>query len=76
MNCLICRQAHTTDGFTSILFERGELKLVVHRVPARVCPHCGEAYVDEDIALRLLQTAEDRAASGDLNHEEEYSSLP
>jgi len=76
MNCLICRQAYTTDGYTSILFERGELKLVVHGVPARVCPHCGEAYVDEDIVVRLLQTAEDRAASGELNHVEDYGSLP
>lgn len=76
MNCLICRQAHVTDGFASILFERGELKLVVHRVPARVCPHCGEAYVDEDIAARLLQTAEDSAASGELNREAEYESVP
>ena len=76
MNCLICRQAYTTDGYTSIVFERGELKLVVHGVPARVCALCGEAYVDEDIVVRLLQTAEDRAATGELNQVEEYSALP
>jgi len=55
MICLICRQAETVDGLTSVHFERGEMRLVVNDVPARVCPSCGEAYVDEDVAVRLLQ---------------------
>jgi YgiT-type zinc finger domain-containing protein len=59
MICLICRQAETIDGLTSVPFERGEFRLVVNGVPARVCPSCGEAYVDEDVAVQLLRDAEE-----------------
>ena len=66
MICLICRQAETVDGQTSVHFERGEIRLVVNNVPARVCPSCGEAYVDEDVALQLLQGAEEMSDAGEL----------
>jgi len=58
MICLICRQAETVDGLTSVHFERGEVRVVVKDVPARVCPSCGEVYVEEDVAVRLLRDAE------------------
>ena len=57
MICIICRQAELVDGFTSIPFERDEFKLVINHVPAQVCPNCGEAIVDEDVAVRLLEKA-------------------
>jgi len=66
MICLICRQAEIVDAQTSVHFERGELRLVVNNVPARVCPSCGEAYVDEDVALQLLQEAEEMSDAGEL----------
>jgi hypothetical protein len=40
------------------------LTLVVKNVPARVCPNCGEAYVDEKAASQLLNTAEQMARAG------------
>ena len=46
------------DGLTSITLERDEIKLVVNHVPACVCRVCGEAYVNEDVAVRLLERAE------------------
>ena len=67
MICLICRQAKIVDGLTSVTFERGETKLVVNKVPARVCPSCGEAYVDEEVAVRLLQDAEEISKAGMLH---------
>ena len=67
MICLICRQAEIVDGLTSVTFERGETKLVVNKVPACVCPSCGEAYVDEEVALRLLQDAEEISKAGMLD---------
>ncbi len=67
MICLICRQAEIVDGFTSVIFERGEFRLVVNRVPARVCPGCGEVYVIEDVAVRLLQEAEEVSKAGILS---------
>lgn len=67
MICLICRQAEIIDRLTSVTFERGELRIVVSSVPARICPSCGEAYVDEDVAVRLLRDAEEAARAGTLN---------
>jgi YgiT-type zinc finger domain-containing protein len=67
MICLICRQAEIVDGLTSVTFERGETKLVVNTVPARVCPSCGEAYVDEETAVQLLRDAEQMSKMGMLD---------
>lgn len=67
MVCLICRQSETVDGFTSVLLERGEFRLVVQSVPASVCPGCGEAYVVEDVAARLLRDAEQISRAGILD---------
>lgn len=66
MNCLICRQAQVTDGRASVTLERGEIRYVVNDVPAQVCPNCGEMYVDEGVATRVLQAAEQRILDGQL----------
>jgi YgiT-type zinc finger domain-containing protein len=73
MICLICRQAEAVDGLTSVHFERGEMRLVVHHVPARVCPSCGEAYVDEQVAVSLLREADAMSAAGEMDGVVEYS---
>ena len=67
MNCLICRQAELADGLTSVIFERDEMRLVVNHVPARICPSCGEAYVDEDVAVQLLQNVEEMSKAGEMD---------
>lgn len=64
MICLICRQAETTGGTTLVSFQRGEIDLEIKNVPARICPSCGEAYVEEDIAVRLFQRVEDFEKAG------------
>lgn len=75
MICLLCRQAETVDGVTSVCFERGEVRLVVNNVPARVCPSCGEAYVEEQVAVSLLREAEAMFAAGELDAVRNYPSL-
>jgi YgiT-type zinc finger domain-containing protein len=75
MICLICRQTEIVDRLTSVNFERGEMRLVVNSVPARVCPGCGEAYVHEDVAIRLLQGARKRSEAGMLEDVIEYNQL-
>jgi YgiT-type zinc finger domain-containing protein len=72
--CLICRQAEIVDGLTSITFERGEMKIRVEKVPARNCPHCGEAYVEEEVAVRLLQDLEEILDAGFLDIIRDYRS--
>jgi YgiT-type zinc finger domain-containing protein len=64
MRCLICNQAETVPGFTSLRFERGELALTMNSVPVRLCPHCGEAYADETVTVNLLRQAEQLADAG------------
>ena len=64
MICLVCRQAETVDGFTSATFERDETRLVVKQIPARVCPSCREAYVEETVAVALLSQLEELTAAG------------
>ena len=69
MICLICRQAETVDGLATVHFERGEMRLTVKDVPARVCPSCGEAYVEEQVAVNLLRGAEELSAAGEMDSE-------
>ncbi len=72
MVCIICREAETRPGKTTVTLKRGKLTLVVKNVPAQVCPNCGEAYTDESTAVRLLSTAEQMAASGVLVDVRQY----
>ena len=73
MICLICRQADVISGLTSVTFERGEMRLVINSVPANICPSCGEVYVDEDVAVQLLQDGEEMFAAGGMDAVMEYS---
>jgi YgiT-type zinc finger domain-containing protein len=72
MICLICRQAEIVEGFTSITLERDEFKLVINNVPAHICPSCGEAIVDEDVAIQLISKAEDSFEQGVREDVREY----
>lgn len=64
MICVICRQAEIMDGFTSVALARAEFRLSVNKVPARICPSCGEAYVDEEVVVKLLRAADESSESG------------
>ena len=72
MICVMCRQAEIVGGLTSVLLERGEFRMVVNSVPARVCPSCREAYVEEDVAVRLLRDADEMSRAGMLDVVCEY----
>ncbi|HET6594518.1 MAG TPA: type II toxin-antitoxin system MqsA family antitoxin [Anaerolineales bacterium] len=75
MICLICRQAEIVDGVTLVVFERGECKLIVKSVLAQICPVCGEAYVEEAIAVKLLNWAKQKYEAGIIDMQSEYGSL-
>ena len=72
MKCLICNQAETIPGLTSILLERGQMTLTVNNIPARICPHCGEAYADEAVTVNLLRQAERMTQAGTKVETREY----
>jgi YgiT-type zinc finger domain-containing protein len=61
VKCVICKQGETQPGTVTVTLERDSLTLVVKGVPARICQNCGEEYLDEDAASRLLETAEEAA---------------
>jgi hypothetical protein len=37
---------------------------VFHEVPARVCPNCGEEYIEDEVAGKLLKDAESAIQTG------------
>jgi YgiT-type zinc finger domain-containing protein len=76
MNCLICREADILDGFTSIEFMREEFKLVINNIPARVCPNCAEAILEEDVTTHLLAVAEGVLQSGAIEEILDYNGIP
>jgi YgiT-type zinc finger domain-containing protein len=75
MNCLICRQAELVNGVTSVHLERDEMQFVITHVPARVCPDCGEAYVEQQVAEALLLQAVEISETGVLEGVFEYNTL-
>ena len=72
MICLICRQSSTESGLISVELARGECRLLITEVPARVCPGCGEAYVEESVATQLLSIATQRCEAGILEDRCKY----
>ena len=64
MICPVCKHGSTTAGTATVTLERDGSTLVFKHVPAQVCDNCGEEYLDEDVAARLLDIAEDAAKTG------------
>lgn len=75
MRCVICKQAETKSGKATITLERNGLTLVVKGVPAQICPNCGEEYVDEQVAKRLLEDADAISRAGAQVDVREYVAL-
>jgi YgiT-type zinc finger domain-containing protein len=57
MTCVICRTGETRPAKLSVTLERDGTTWVIKSVPASVCEHCGEEYVDEETTACLLKTA-------------------
>jgi YgiT-type zinc finger domain-containing protein len=64
MICIICDEAETLPGLTSVLLERDEMSLTFNNVPAHICPNCGESYMDEAATAAILHEAEKLAQAG------------
>lgn len=73
MICLICRKAEIQDGLVSINFERDEFKAMINLIPAKVCSACGEAYLDEQVTIRVLDQAEELSHQGMMDIVEDYA---
>jgi YgiT-type zinc finger domain-containing protein len=75
MRCLLCNQAETIPGRTSVLLERSHLSLTINNIPARVCPICGEAYAEEAVVENILRQAEKMARAGGKVEVREYEAM-
>jgi len=75
MKCVVCRQAETQIGTTTVTLERADLTLVFKNVPAQVCPNCGESYVDEQTSGQLLRDAEETARAGTKVEVREFAAV-
>ncbi len=64
MKCVICKHGETFASKTTLTLERHGAVVLVKDVPAQVCDNCGEAYVDESVSARLLESAAQSIRSG------------
>ena len=64
MKCLICKHGETAPGQTMVTLQRGESVVVFKGVPADICGNCGEYYLDDAVADRLLVRAEAAISHG------------
>lgn len=74
MKCVACKGGETRSGTTTVTLERDGTTMVFKHVPAEVCVNCGEAYTDERISRKLVEMAEQAAASGVQVDIREFSS--
>ncbi|MBE0508902.1 MAG: type II toxin-antitoxin system MqsA family antitoxin [Marinospirillum sp.] len=59
MQCVICKQGATQPGTTTVTLTRGEVTLVIKKVPADICENCGEYYLSDEISRKILTLAEE-----------------
>jgi YgiT-type zinc finger domain-containing protein len=64
MKCAICRNGTTSEGYITVVLERGRSTLIFKNVPANVCDNCGEEYLSEKTNRELLIKAKEAADRG------------
>lgn len=64
MKCVICKNGTTKSGYTHVTLERENTTIVFKAVPADVCENCGETYIREEVAGKILNLAETAKKSG------------
>jgi len=59
MRCTLCKLGDTNPGMVTVTLERGGTTVIIKEVPGQVCENCGEYYLDQAVAERVLSMAED-----------------
>lgn len=57
MECVICKNGSTEQGFVTFTLERNGVIIVFKNVPAWVCQNCGDFYLSEETTRLLLSKA-------------------
>ncbi len=60
----MCKHGNLAPGPVSVTLARDQLTPVFKGVPARVCDHCGEPLLDEQVSAQPLAQASAADASG------------
>lgn len=64
MNCLFCKHGETKPGRVTVTLQRGETTVILKKVPAEVCPNCGEYYLSDSVTDQVLKRAETAVKNG------------
>lgn len=67
MICLVCKHRKMEQGTAILPIEREDEILLITDIPARICVHCGEAYLEEDTSINV-QTLSNRKLSGKVSY--------
>ena len=67
MICLVCKNRKMEQGKTILPIERENEILLITDIPARICPNCGEAYLEEDTSINV-QTLANKQFSGEISY--------
>ena len=54
MKCVICKHGELKPGITSVLFEKNGTTVVIKSVPVDMCDNCGETYIPDIIAEKIM----------------------
>ena len=64
MKCVICKQGETHPGKTTVTLQREQSTIIIKDVPADICENCGEYYLSESIAEKVMNRAEESVRKG------------
>jgi YgiT-type zinc finger domain-containing protein len=64
MRCVICKQGETRPGRATVTLQREESTIIIKDVPAEICENCGEYYLSESIAEKIMSRAEESIRKG------------
>ena len=64
MHCVLCRHGDTKTGEATVTLQRGETIVVTKNVPAEVCENCGEYYLSDSVADKVMARAEEAVKNG------------
>jgi|BarGraNGADG00211_3_1021988.scaffolds.fasta_scaffold00009_3 YgiT-type zinc finger domain-containing protein len=64
MECVICKNGSTFEGFTTVTLEQNNSVIVIKEVPAHICNNCGHFYLSEEYASKVLAIAQETVRKG------------
>lgn len=64
MKCSLCKHGDMQPGRATITLSRAGITVVFQDVPAEICTHCGEQFVDAATTAQLIQQADKAVSAG------------